>query len=673
MRLRRLPLRAFLALAILLTHASCALFQPSAESEKAESVGTGEAASSRIAEALPHGSGLETIAIVGTNDIHGALTPLELKTREDGGAEGISYRAGGLAYLASYLNVLKDEWGSHLIWLDAGDEFQGSIESNTEGGAPLVSFFNLEGLAAAAIGNHEFDFGSGTGNVTEPGDVLGVLKTRMREAHYPYLAANVRDAGGTGLSSLPDARPSRIFGVGGLRVGVIGLSTLQTPTTTRAQFVAGLDFTDMKEAVAKEAAALRLHGADGIVLVAHSGTVCETGRVTPGLALRKPSDPLGVCNPDGEIAKLLTSLPPGTVDAVVAGHTHQIIHHWIAGVPVIEGGAYGRYFNIVYLTYDLSKHRFAPELARIEGPVPVCPQIFANQHDCNGDRKAPAPKFGASTDNAGRGDLVIPEYHGRRIVADSGAEKLLADVVAKTAPIKARVVGQAGRRIDHQRFMESELGDLTADAIREAAKADVGLVNSGGLRAPIEAGPITYGEVFRSMPFENTITTVRLTGTELLLLLRIAESGSRGFAGVSGVRLKLIAPQSDAPGSDLDGDGRIEAWELNRLLGAELADGTPIDPQREYRLATLDFLVTGGDDLGWFFSKIPAERIDAKGGPVMRDAMVDHLQKLTAASGPINSVSAPIIDPQAPRLDFVKAQKKGKRRLGRRKKKTTST
>ena len=124
----------------------------------------------------------------------------------------------------------------------------------------------------------------------------------MGEAHYPVSCRErSSDAGGTGLSSLPDAQASRSLASGGFRIGVIGLSTLQTPTTTRAQFVAGLDFTDMKEAVAgvRRASAARR---GRIVLVAHSGTVCETGRVTPGLALRKPSDPLGVCDSQGEIA-----------------------------------------------------------------------------------------------------------------------------------------------------------------------------------------------------------------------------------------------------------------------------------------------------------------------------------------------------------------------------------
>src|SRR5690242_20360712 len=102
---------------------------------------------------------LETVAILGTNDIHGALVPFSLQTREKGGAKPIHYEAGGAAVLANYIQILRSEFGEHMLWLDGGDEFQGSIESNLEKGAPMVQFLNAVGLHAAAVGNHEFDFG----------------------------------------------------------------------------------------------------------------------------------------------------------------------------------------------------------------------------------------------------------------------------------------------------------------------------------------------------------------------------------------------------------------------------------------------------------------------------------------------------------------------------------
>ena len=535
---------------------------------------------------------LETIAIVGTNDIHGALAPQELKTREPEGTPPVPYKAGGVAALASYINELRSEFGSDLIWLDGGDQFQGSIESNSVQGAPMTAFLNMTGVQAAAIGNHEFDYGASQTPGADASDRLGALKARMIRARFPYLGSNVRDkaTGKLATSDLPLLQDNKIFDTGRVKVGVFGLTTLDTPRTTTAINVKDLEFADLKDTALREAAELRAKGADVVVLVAHVGLKCERGRASTVSHVRAPTEPQGDCGAHDEMVKLLKSLPAGTIDAVVAGHSHQVVHHWVAGVPVIQGGAYGRYFNVIYLNYDLKQKKLLPDLTRIEGPVPVCTEVFQNQGDCNGDR--PEPK-------GGRGALVAPVFHGEKISEDNSVKSMLAPTFAKTDEIKKEVVAQAARPIDHERFKESEMGDLVADAMRAAAGADVALMNSGGIRAPWEQGPITFEEVFRTLPFDNQIVVLNVTGKELELILRIAESGSRGFASISGVHMRLVSPEEDAKGTDLNGDGRIDAWEVNRTLSVELENGSPIVDDKKYRLATLDFLVSGGDDLGW--------------------------------------------------------------------------
>jgi 5'-nucleotidase len=609
------------------------------------------------ASARGQGSGeIATIAILGTNDIHGALAPQELKTRESDDHAPVAYRAGGVAALASYVRELRSEFGSSLLWLDGGDEFQGSIESNQAQGAPLVRFFNQMGLQAAAIGNHEFDYGAlkpeGAGASPAPEDRLGALRARIAEARYPYLAANIRDRATGELATrlLPGLAAHQIFDTGKLKVGVFGLTTVDTPRTTLSTNVRDLSFADLKSTALAESAELRREGADVVVLVAHAGGKCERGRSSAASHVRTPTEPQGECGPHDEIVQLLKSVPSGTIDAVVAGHTHQVMHHWIAGVPVIEGGAFGRYFNVIYLNYDLSAHRLVTDRTRVEGPVPVCPLVFQNQGDCNGDRPAP---------RAGRGPLVAPVFHGAKMREDSDVQRMLEPVYARTAAIKHEAFATLARPVEHERFRESGLGDLVADAMREATGAPVALMNSGGVRAPWEAGPLTFESIFRTLPFDNQVIAVRVTGRELKTILRIAESGSRGFFSVSGVRIRLIPPDEDAPGSDLDGDGKIDVWEDNRIRGIELEDGSPIQDDREYRLATLDFLLSGGDDLGWIMKQIPLQRQDPPAG-LLREAVLRHL-RLLAKSGPINTAERPLINPAAPRLKFERTPAKGKK------------
>lgn len=590
--------------------------------------------------ANPEKHDLETVAIMGINDFHGSLTPRTLKTREAPGFEPMEYTRGGAALLSSYVRILRSQFKDRFLLLDAGDEFQGSIESNLQEGAPVVSFFNLLKLNAAALGNHEFDFGPVGSDTT---DVLGALKERMLQAQYPYVTANTIEKSSGKFPPFPNTYPSILLKAGKLKIGVIGLITRDTPVTTRAEYVQDLVFTDLKEATLREASSLRNQGAEIVIAVAHVGLKCQLGRAHPASTFRKESDPLGECNPKDELVVLLNALPPGTLDAVVSGHSHQIIHHWVRGVPVIQGGAYNQYFNIIYLTYDWTQKKLLRDRTRIEGPVPVCPKIFEHQGDCNGEIAPP---------KQGRGNLITPRFHGVRVEADSSIEDFLNPILERTKIEKNRILGFAERPISHVRTHESELGNLFADILREKVNADVSIINPGGIRAPFEQGVITFETLFRSVPFDNAISLLTLTGKELKLLVQIAENGIRGIFPFSGMCIKLIGLDQEAPSVDLNKDHKTEPWEVNRVVSIKLADGSPISDKKLYKVATVDFLVTGGDDMGWIMSQIPQDRIQLNAGGLARDAIENSILK----SGHLNSFERPLVDPKNPRVQFVKSK-----------------
>src|SRR5262249_24177162 len=124
-----------------------------------------------------------TLSIVGTNDLHGGV--VEVNGRN------------GLALLDGYLTNLRAaraKDGGAVVLLDAGDLFQGTLESNLNEGSVVIAAYNALGYDAAAIGNHEFDFGP-VGPATWPlspsDDVRGALKARAAEARFPFLAANI--------------------------------------------------------------------------------------------------------------------------------------------------------------------------------------------------------------------------------------------------------------------------------------------------------------------------------------------------------------------------------------------------------------------------------------------------------------------------------------------------
>ncbi|MFN7684816.1 MAG: bifunctional metallophosphatase/5'-nucleotidase [Oligoflexia bacterium] len=573
---------------------------------------------------------LQTLTILGMNDFHGALLAREFKEPE-------RHTAGGAPVLAQHVRILREKYGENFLILDGGDQFQGTLESNSAEGKPVVEFFNRLGMSAAALGNHEFDFGP-EGNV-EPGtpgsDLRGALKARMKQAHYPFLAANIRYKNGRELTDFPNLKPSVMLEAGKLKVGVIGLATIHTPGTTKPENVHDLVFTDAAEATLREASRLRKQGAHLVLVLAHQGLKCVRLRPEPSL-IRRAKDAEGACENDEEIPALIRAIPKGTIDAVIAGHTHQLVHHYLDGVPVIQSGANGLYYNLLQLTWDWSQNRLVDSETVIEGPIPVCERIFSNQGDCNAQRPAP---------HQGRGALVTPALRGVMIQPEPGVDAWIKEIAAVVEGIKKQVVGYSVVSLTHERMHEAPLGNFIADAMREGLKADLAVMNPGGIRASIEAGEVRYEDVYRTFPFDNAVVSLELNEKQLNLLLRVIQSGARGYYPVSGIKLTLLDSSAPAQGDDLNGDSKIAPWEINRLVSLTLEDGSPLQADRTYRVAIPDFLVSGGDDLGWVMSQFPKSAIHREGSLDLREAVIAHFKRSAQRGGH-----------GSPRVTFVKSK-----------------
>ena len=259
------------------------------------------------------------LRIIATNDFHGALEP-----RPDASGK----RRGGAAYWATAIHNAAAGCVSpacETILLDGGDEFQGTPASNLAFGRPVVAIFNQLGYAAGALGNHEFDWGQDT------------LRARMRDAHYAILGANVRYADGR---DVPWIRDDTLVTRGALKVGVIGLATPLTPSTTRASNVADLRFLEPAPIVDSLARRLRTRGADYVIVIAHDGAFCDRDGATS-------------CN--GEIIDLARALKE-PVDAIVSGHTHSLVDATINGIPVVQARSSGTAIDVIDLGPDGSTH-----------------------------------------------------------------------------------------------------------------------------------------------------------------------------------------------------------------------------------------------------------------------------------------------------------------------------
>lgn len=207
----------------------------------------------------------------------------------------------------------------------------------------------------------------------------------------------------------------------------------------------------------------------------------------------------------------------------------------------------------------------------------------------------------------GRMQLIDSTYD---VNPDAEAVALLAPYKAKIDSMMCRVVGTAEMSMD-KGAPESLLSNLVADVLCGAATqvlgkpADMGLVNMGGLRNVLTKGPITCGNIYEILPFENSLCVVTLKGADLNRLFEnIAACGGEG---VSGVQLRIT------------GDGK--------LLRATVA-GKPVVDDKLYTVATIDYLADGNDGMT---ALIQAEKRECPPGATLRSLFMEYVERQTAA------------------------------------------
>ena len=396
------------------------------------------------------------LRVISTNDFHGALDPR---------ADAAGTRTGGASALAAAIQGAQRECapGCETLIVDGGDMFQGTPMSNLGYGQRVVELYNLLGYSAAALGNHEFDWG------------IDTLRARMRDARFRILGANVRYADGRDVEWIPD---DTLITRGNLRIGVIGISTQMTPSTTRASNVEGLRFDPPAPIVDARARALRARGADVVIVVAHAGGNCSAGTATG-------------CT--GEIFTLATQLTE-KIDGIFSGHSHSALDTEVRGIPIVQARSSARAIAVT--------------------DIPIGPQPTRT-----GPRAEVRPVFSDSLPR-------IPAI-------DSMVDQWRASIASRIdAPIARFAVAMTRSGPQHA------LGNFIADAQRWAAKTDVAVMNNGGIRADLLPGLATYGTLYEIHPFANFLLRSAISGANLRAYLERIVSRPLN-AHVSGVTVRF--------------------------------------------------------------------------------------------------------------------------------------
>ena len=461
------------------------------------------------------------LTILHTNDHHGRFW-----TNADG-----EY---GLAARKTLIDRLRAEvaaGGGHTLLLDGGDVNTGVPESDLQDAEPDFKGMNQLGYDAMAVGNHEFD---------KPPAVLAKQRGWLT---FPMLAANIYQGGQRMFE------PYRVFERGGYRVAVLGLTTDDTNKMVLPENIRGIEIRQPIAEAAKLLPELRAQ-ADMVIATTHMGHYPDANR--------------GVNAPgDVEMARATTGL-----DLVVGGHSQNPVcmlaenqrnNAYVPGTPcapdrqngtwIVQAHEWGKYVGRADFVIDAGKVQLVSYQL-----IPV-----------NLKRRLPDGKKVAYTEP---------------IAEDEGLKAFLQPFQAVGQTRLSVPVGAADGVLDGDRErvrkQPTNLGTMIARAMMDKTGADLALLNSGGVRDSLPAGPISYRDVLKVQPFANTVAVVTLSGTELLGYLGAAAKmtpGSGAFAQTAGVQMRI------------EGQALVEA----RIAGQ------PIEAARRYRLAITNFTATGGD------------------------------------------------------------------------------
>lgn len=424
------------------------------------------------------------IRILHVNDFHGFA--------ESHKRLGSDELQGGIAYLAALTGQLEREKPS--VLLAAGDMIQGNTWANLSEGKPVIEAMNAMGFDAMVVGNHEFDFGK------------AILIERVKEAKFPVLGANVE-----GLDVL---KPYIIKEIDGIKLGIIGVVTEDTPLATHPGNVEGLKFLPVANTVKRYIEELEGR-ADIIVVLSHIGY-----------------------NADMVLANSVKG-----IDVIVGGHSHTKTgrHIVVGNTIVVQAWEHGLVLGVLDLTVEDGK--IINAVSRLEDISPS--------------------KIKKPREDVAR---IVDEY-ARQVNDKMG-----------------RVIGKTSADLDGEnvRVRQTNLGSFISDIFKKESGADAAIINGGGIRASIKKGEITVENVYSVLPFNNYIVAIRLTGKQVREALEYGLSGVETregrFPQVAGLAFTYFAKHP-----------------AGSRVGRIFINGKPIDPEKQYVVATNDFLAAGGD------------------------------------------------------------------------------
>lgn len=513
--------------------------------------------SSFVPNASAAPNAIATISILHTNDFHGQLEP--------------SGSNPGSARVANKVNEVRTAVGAgNVLLVDAGDEMQGSLLSNLWQGEPVIATYNLMGYGAATLGNHEFDWGQ------------TVLQSRTSEAAYPYVAANlvVNDTGNcttAGWTSPAFVQPFVVKTVGtptAVKVGIIGVTSQETPTITIASATEGLCFKDPAASILHYYDELKAQ-VDVMVVLSHLGYT--DGGYGYGLAVYG----------DQTLAKKLNDAGK-PVNLIIGGHSHTNLTTAtkVGNTTIVQAYYNGRRVGRADVTVNddhsvsiawqsLTVGTSDPQDTAVKDLVAT----YANDPDYLALINQPIGYTQVD---------LLRDYNGDNMMGDFVDDAIYNYLNADAEPLN-----------DVDMFFNNA-GGIRIDWCDKEDPANPGTYIWSSTAADCQKEGIwthdpmllTYGNMFQILPFGNATIVGDMTGAQIVELLHQSATLFKGAIQPSGIRYNFYRYSDALPGPQPYAWGAFDACVVNKSTGV----CEPLVMDKVYRVGTNEFLAPAGQD-----------------------------------------------------------------------------
>jgi 5'-nucleotidase / UDP-sugar diphosphatase len=413
----------------------------------------------------------------------------------------------GMAARKTLIDTIRSEVaaeGGVTLVLSGGDVNTGVPESDLQDAVPDFVGMNAIKYDAMAVGNHEFD------------NPLETLEMQRDLATFPMLSANIYKADG---SRYFDA--SKTFDINGVSLALIGFTTDDTAKLSNPEYIGDLEFTDPQDEAPALITQLRSEGADIVMAVTHMGHYANAANGS---------------NAPGDVA-LARSLAEGQLDAIIGGHSQNpvcmepgdntIYADFNPGddcVPDKQNGTYimqahewGKYVGRADFTYQggkLTLDSYALIPVNLKEEVAV---LDSNNEPVLDEDGEATTELVFIQDEIVKDPELLAILQDYQTIGEAGLDKTLATLTGNLNGERADV-----------RSKQTNMGRLIAQAQSERVNADFGVMNSGGVRASITEGDVTYRDVLTVQPFGNTVTLATMTGAEVKEYLGVVATFKQG-------------------------------------------------------------------------------------------------------------------------------------------------